>query len=212
LALGALAAASPAAAQSAFCSPTGDFCTAVVRQQDDAIFRIGTFAHRGRYRLCVTAPDGSRVCKRFRLRRDTGGLFASRVRWSRHYPEKGRGIYRVRWRQFGGNLGPRLSFRRGPTIHVRPGAVPAGGVVSVFGSAGGCGPGNDVILLSEAFPRRNEFAGVPAVLTPVRADGRYRTRIRIPRRRRAGSYQVGARCGGANFGIARALEVLAPGT
>jgi hypothetical protein len=196
--------------QAAFCSPTGDFCTAVVRQGDDAIFRIGTFAHRGRYRLCVTAPDQSRVCKRFRLRHDSGGLFASRVRWSRHYPDEGRGLYRVRWRQFGGNLGPRLSFRRGPTMHVRPRTVRAGGVVRVFGLAGGCAPGNDVILLSEAFPRRNEFAGVPAVLTPVGVDGRYRTRIRIPRRRDPGSYQISARCGGGNLGIARALQVQAP--
>jgi hypothetical protein len=197
-------------AQSSYCSPSGDFCTEIVRQGDDAILRIGTFAHRGRYGLCVTAPDGSRVCKRFRLR-DTGdGLYASRVRWSRHYPDEGNGVYRVRWRQFGGNLGPRLSFRRGPTMHVRPAAVRAGGRVRVFGSAGGCAPGNSVILLSEAFPRRNEFAGVPAVLTPVRPDGRYRTRVRIPQRRAPGSYEIRARCGGGNLGISRTLQVLAP--
>jgi hypothetical protein len=187
--------------------PRRHCCARACRSIGEAVARSASRSDRRRgLRLLGTGCD--------RRNRDLLALWeepAKAERWSRH-PEKGRGIYRVRWRQFGGNLGPRLSFRRGPTMHVRPGAVPAGGVVRVFGSAGGCGPGNDVILLSEAFPRRNEFAGVPAVLTPVRADGRYRTRIRIPRRRRAGSYQVGARCGGANFGIARALEVLAPGT
>jgi hypothetical protein len=205
-----LAFASPAMARSSYCSPSGDFCTEVVRQGDDAILRIGTFAHRGRYRLCVTAPDGSRVCKRFRLRNDGDGLYVSRVRWSRHYPDEGRGVYRVRWQQ-SGNLGPRLSFRRGPTMHVRPAVVRAGARVRVFGSAGGCAPGNSVILLSEAFPRRNEFAGVPAVLTPVRPNGRYGTRVRIPRRRAPGAYEISARCGGGNFGIFRTLEVLPQG-
>jgi hypothetical protein len=207
--LAGLALATHAAARSAFCSPSGDLCTAAVTQGADAILRIDTFAHRGRYGLCVTAPDRSRVCKRFRLRPARGGLFRSRVLWSGHYPDKGRGIYRVRWQQFGANLGPRLSFHRGPTMHVRPRVVRAGERVRVFGSVRGCAAGNDVILLSGAFPRRREFAGVPAVFTPVRADGRYGTRIRIPRQRRPGRYRISARCGGGNLGISRTLRVQA---
>jgi hypothetical protein len=50
-----------AAAQTSYCSPSGDLCTGIVRPGDEAILRIATFAHRGRYRLCVTAPDGSRT-------------------------------------------------------------------------------------------------------------------------------------------------------
>jgi hypothetical protein len=205
--LAALALPAAAHAQSGYCSPTGDFCTAVVRQGDDAIFRIGTFAFGGRYRLCVTAPDRSRRCKRFRLRPQGGGVLGSRVRWSRHFPGKGRGLYRVRWRKFGNNLGPRLSFRRGPSMHLRPATVRAGGTVRVFGLTGGCAPGNSVVLLSGAFPRDDEFAGVPAVFTPVGRDDRYGTRIRIPPRRRPGTYQVSARCGGGNMGLFRRLRV-----
>jgi hypothetical protein len=142
--------ASHAAAQTSYCSPSGDFCTGIVRPGDDAILRIGTFAHRGRYRLCVTASGGSPTCKRFRLRRSSGDYYISRVRWRRHYPHEGPGVYRVRWQQFGGNLGPVLRFRVGPTMNVRPNTVRAGGRVRVFGSAGGCAPGNQMILLSEA--------------------------------------------------------------
>jgi hypothetical protein len=210
-ALAGLCALAPsAAAQTSYCSPSGDLCTGIVRPGDEAVLRIATFAHRGRYRLCVTAPEGSQTCRRFRLRRISGDLYGSRVRWRRHFPDEGRGIYRVRWQQSGANLGPRLRFRVGPTMHVRPNTVRAGGRTRVFGSAGGCAPGNEMILLSEAFPRRNEFAGVPAVFTPVRTDGRYSKRVRIPRGRRPGEYQISARCGGGNLGIFRRLEVLAP--
>ncbi len=213
LALGALVAVAlvlpaPAAARSSFCSPTGDFCIRIASQDGSPLMSIGTFAHRGRYSLCVTAPDGSRACRRFLLTPEVHDLFGSHVRWSRHYPDRGPGTYRVRWRQAGTNLGPRLSFRRGPTMHLRPRSVRRGGSVRVFGSAGGCAPGNQMILLSGAFPRGNEFAGVPAVFTPVRADGRYRASIRIPNGRRPGRYAVRARCGGGNLGISRTLTVL----
>jgi hypothetical protein len=108
------------------------------------------------------------------------------------------------------NLGPQLRFRVGPTMQVRPTTVRAGRRARVFGSAGGCAPGNQMILQSEAFPRRTEFAGVPAVFTPVRTDGRYTRRVRIPRARLPGEYQISARCGGGNLGNFRTVEVLAP--
>jgi hypothetical protein len=198
---------SSAGAASTFCSPSGDFCIRIARDGGSPVFSIGTFAHRGRYTLCVTAPDSSRVCKRFLLTPEVHDLFGSHVRWSRHFPDKGSGTYRVRWRQSGTNLGPRLSFRSGPTMHLRPRSVEAGGTVRVFGSAQGCAAGNQLVLLSEAFSRRDEFAGVPAVSTPVLADGRYHARIRIPRGRRPGDYVISGRCGGGNLGIRRTLRV-----
>jgi hypothetical protein len=51
---------SSAGAASFFCSPSGDFCTRIARDGGAPVFSIGTFAHRGRYTLCVTAPDSSR--------------------------------------------------------------------------------------------------------------------------------------------------------
>ena len=107
-----LIAAGAAEARSSYCSPTGDYCTSVKRKGGDVLLRIATFSFRGSYRLCVRVPDGSAVCKRFGLLRDRGGIYASAKGWSRHFPNKGAGVYRVRWQKFGNNLGPRLSFRR----------------------------------------------------------------------------------------------------
>jgi hypothetical protein len=188
-----------------FCSPSGDFCYGVRRQGADAILRLDGFVNFGRYNLCVTAPNRTRACKTFRLRRAMRGLFRSRVRWSLHYPDRGPGVYRVRWRTGGRNLGPRLSFRR-PTIHVTPSRVRRGGVVRVHGGVFGCS--GSVTLLSEAFSRRREFAGVPAVFAPIRAHGAYSVRTRIPAARRSGVYKISGRCGGGNLGVQARLRVL----
>ena len=188
-----------------FCSLSGDFCYGIKRQGADAILRIDSDVNFGRYNLCVTAPDGSRQCKRFRLRSGPGGLFRSRVRWSAHYPDKGAGVYRVRWRKGGRSLGPRLSFRR-PTLHVTPRRVRRGGFVRVHGGVFACqGP---VTLISPAFSRRQQFAGVPAISAPVRAHGAYSVRTRIPARRSPGVYSISGRCGGGNLGVQARLRVL----
>jgi hypothetical protein len=71
-----------------------------------------SFVGFGRYTLCVTAPDASRVCKRFRLRERERRLFGSAVRWGRHYPNKGGGLSSVRWKTGGDRLGRRVSFLR----------------------------------------------------------------------------------------------------
>jgi hypothetical protein len=98
--------------RSSYCSPSGDFCTSVTKSGGDVLLRIGTFAFSGRYTLCVIPPRGPRVCKRFRLRAGRFGIHKSTVSWRRQYPNQGRGLYRVRWRKSGANLGPRLGFRR----------------------------------------------------------------------------------------------------
>ena len=102
-----------ASARSGYCSPTGDVCYSAKKLRGgDALLRFGTFSFRGRIEICVTAPDRSRRCKTFRLRLDRAGIYAVRVRWSRHFPKRGRGVYRVRFRRGGANLGPRVGFRR----------------------------------------------------------------------------------------------------
>jgi len=188
-----------------FCSLSRPFCYGIRRQGADAILRLDSDVNLGRYNLCVTAPDGSRACKRFHTRRGTGGLFRSRVRWSAHYPDKGAGVYRVRWRKDGRALGPRLSFRR-PTLLVSPRRVRRGGFVRVHGGVFGCqGP---VTLISNAFSRRHQFAGVPAISAPVRAHGAYSVRTRIPAGRSPGVYPISGRCGGGNLGVQARLRVL----
>ena len=72
--------------------------------------RIGAAAqYVQRYRLCVTTPRSNRTCRRFPLRKD-GPAYGSTVRWSRHFPREGPGVYRVAWHA-GNQLGPKLTFR-----------------------------------------------------------------------------------------------------
>jgi hypothetical protein len=164
-----------------------------------------------RYRLCVTAPDGTKRCKRFRLHPIEHGMFDSTIRWAKHFPFQVPGTYRARWRHAGVALGPPVDFAEGPSIRVKPAEVRAGGQVRVFGLAGGCAKGNQVTLMSEAFPEENEFAGVPAVFATVNSKDSYSTRVSIPAVRASGRYTISARCGGGNFGVTRALTVVPAG-
>ena len=68
-----------------------------------------------------------------------------------------------------GLVAPGQAFAQA-TMQVSPKSVHAGERVRVFGSAGGCQPGNTVTLISRAFPAKHEFAGVPAVFAKVRAE------------------------------------------
>jgi hypothetical protein len=197
--------------RSQYCSPSGDLCYGVVGGSPLRLRITLAAVYFTRYRLCVTSPDRQRSCRRFRVREVEGGVFQSTVRWSRHFPRRGHGTYRVRWLVGGDPLGPAVGFRRRsarPSISVFPVQVRAGGRVRVYGSAGGCARGNSVILMSEAFPEDDEFAGVPAVQTPVRAGSLYNVSVRIPGDRRPGDYRISARCGGGNFGVARSFTVL----
>jgi hypothetical protein len=102
-----------ASAQAAdrYCSPTGDFCTSATRLNGAVFLRVATFSFRGLVRICVTGPSGGRVCRRFRLRARPNGLYEARVRWYRHYPNRGPGTYRVRFFTGTTPLGPVLTFR-----------------------------------------------------------------------------------------------------
>ena len=96
-------------AASSTCLDDGATCASIKRDGREAILRLATYARggdfvpvslwdfAGRYDICVRAPDGSRTCKRFRWSVEPAGLIALRVRWSRHFPDRGRGVYRVRW-------------------------------------------------------------------------------------------------------------------
>jgi hypothetical protein len=94
-------------------------------------------------------------------------------------------------------------------LTVTPSTVERGHLVLIRGSAGDCPVGDAVTVISRAFPRIHEFAGVPAVFAKVRAGGHFRATTRIPLRRRVGRYAVTARCGGGNLGILVRLTVRA---
>ena len=93
------------------------------------------------------------------------------------------------------------------TLRVRPAGVHQGDEVRLSGSAARCGTGNEIALISRAFSRSHQVAGVPAVMTRIREDGRFSTRTKIPRYKRSGRYTVTARCGGANLGVKASLYV-----
>jgi hypothetical protein len=94
------------------------------------------------------------------------------------------------------------------SIEVTPVHVHRGQTVEVHGSAGGCRTGDVVTLLSRAFVRTHQFAGVAAVSARVSSTGRFSVRTRIPAVRRAGSYVIAGRCGGGNLGVSATLHVL----
>lgn len=98
-------------------------------------------------------------------------------------------------------------------IKASPASVPAGGALTVSGSAaGGCSPGGQVTLTSAAFNHQHDFAGLPAIFTPSASDGTFSVTTQIPTNRAPGSYHVGGRCGGGNFGQAAFEVTSASGT
>jgi hypothetical protein len=98
-----------AAFRDKYCSPTGDYCTSATRSGGAVKLRLATFSFSGRYRLCVKPSAGTRTCKTFPLMR-RNGQWVSEVRWYRHFPNRGTGIYTVTWLYGGARLGPPLSF------------------------------------------------------------------------------------------------------
>ncbi|MBA3736667.1 MAG: hypothetical protein H0W90_16005 [Actinobacteria bacterium] len=97
-----------------------------------------------------------------------------------------------------------------PSLSVSPASIRAGGTIRLSGSADGCTLGSNVFLLSRAFVRRHEFAGVPAALAKVRTGGAFKVWTTIPRARRPGHYVITARCGGGNLGVSVSLRVRRP--
>ena len=108
----------PAAAQGAktidsYCSPSGDYCQYVIRNKGKIKFEMRQFPLRGKYTLCVKPPRETYTCKNFRWRR-SGPILKSTVTFSRHFPSKKRGRYKVQWRSTDGyRIGKTLSFRKG---------------------------------------------------------------------------------------------------
>jgi hypothetical protein len=86
-------------------------------------------------------------------------------------------------------------------LHVFPLTVHAGKIVHVSGNvSSGCLHSGKVTVISAAFHRGHEFAGVNAIFIRIRPSGHFAAKTRIPSSRAAGSYHIGARCGGGSFG------------
>ena len=203
-----LCAPAVATARTTYCSPSGDLCYGALDKGSMVSLRLTLMAgYFTRYRLCVTAPDGTRDCRRFRLHRIEHGMYDSKIRWARHFPRRGPGRYHARWRYAGGVLGPRVSFLEGPSINTDPPRVQAGARLRVFGLAGGCSAGNQVTLMSDGFPDDYAPFGVPAIVATVDRHDSYRVRTQVPADTPPGRYTISARCGGGNFGVSGSFTV-----
>jgi hypothetical protein len=94
---------------SEYCSPTGDFCTRVIRAGGKISFEIAAFPLTGSYELCVIGPQTDESCKSFPLESGPKGINESSVDWRSNFPDEGPGSYRVAWNYQGSEIAA-LSF------------------------------------------------------------------------------------------------------
>jgi hypothetical protein len=95
-----------------YCSPTGDICQSSTNVHGIRTLRISLAAHYfTRYRLCVTAPNDSVVCKTFRVHKQ-GSIWSSSIKWAGQFPPTGHGKYDVVWKALPGayKVGKILGF------------------------------------------------------------------------------------------------------
>jgi hypothetical protein len=92
------------------------------------------------------------------------------------------------------------------SLQVTPATVPAGRTVTVSGT---CEANSAGSVISHAFlhDATHDFAGVGAVSFTTGSTGAFVTHPVIPRSTLPGSYEITARCGGGNLGIAAHLTV-----
>jgi hypothetical protein len=101
------------------------------------------------------------------------------------------------------------AFAASHFLKISPSTVKPGNKVTVSGAVGsGCAVGKkgDVaIVYSKAFngSTKSSFAGVPAVNAALDKKGKFSFKITINKKKvKKGTYHIGGRCGGGNFGSA----------
>jgi hypothetical protein len=112
------------------------------------------------------------------------------------------------------------AFAASNSLKVTPGKVAVGKTVTVSGSVGnGCQTGqkNDAAtIISKAFKgaTKSNFAGVPSVSASLAnsKNGSFSIKVKLSKKLKAGTYSVGGRCGGGNFGTASLKVTKAVGT
>jgi len=95
-----------------YCSPTGDYCQGIFRQSGGLRAKISSFAFSGRYEICLTNRTYGRQCNRFRLRKDSLGIYQGSVGLAKQFRFQAKGRYSVVWRLSGSRVGKKLSFRK----------------------------------------------------------------------------------------------------
>lgn len=111
LALAAPVSAAPDGRIAARCSASGDVCYGVFDDHGTIRFQLTLAAkYFTRYRICVRPPRGATTCRSFPVKR-VGSQFGGGVIWTRNFPFRGLGQYRVTWKLGAQALGPGLLFR-----------------------------------------------------------------------------------------------------
>ena len=106
----ASATAAPSGRIASYCSASGDVCYGVFDDRGVIRFQLTLAAkYFTRYRICVNPPRGATTCKSFPVKR-VGSQFGGAVLWTRNFPVRGLGRYRVTWRRGAQALGPALLF------------------------------------------------------------------------------------------------------
>jgi len=91
------------------------------------------------------------------------------------------------------------------SLHVQPGTAKPAGAVHVFGMAGSCAAGSQILVVSTAFP---EYSfGVGAVTGHVRANHSFSFRAHLRGNATKGTYSVTAQCGGSDLGVTTNVRV-----
>jgi hypothetical protein len=96
-------------------------------------------------------------------------------------------------------------------LKVSPGKAHPGKTVTVSGSVGtGCQigqPADSATIISKAFKgaTKTNFAGVPSVSASLAksTNGSFSVKVKLSKKLKTGSYSVGGRCGGGNFGTTK---------
>jgi|GEM_PF-2516006 len=96
-----------------YCSPTGDYCQGIFRQNGRLRANISTFSFSGDYQLCVINRTHGRQCNTLQLRRGCSGIFQGSVGLAKHFRFQAKGRYSVIWRLDSHTIGKKLSFRKG---------------------------------------------------------------------------------------------------
>lgn len=111
----ALLAPTPASATKVadtYCLPSGESCTAVLREHGRIELAIRSFAVTKSYQLCVRPPGSRLECHSYRMTRVRDSLYASKIDFARHFSHSRHGRYVVKWKAGGTRaIGRPLHFR-----------------------------------------------------------------------------------------------------
>jgi hypothetical protein len=105
------ASASATGLRTAYCASTGDYCYDAGYPNGHVRLRFSTFSFTDPVKVCVRHGT-HKDCRRIDQRPEGHGLTGFSIRWSNWFPNRGHGLYKVKFLSAFGSLGPRVYFRR----------------------------------------------------------------------------------------------------